>query len=128
VKVRLIAMARSREATSICSEVLLIAGPSRSHHHTAAGCYDTRADKMAIATVIGVGVIAPAVIIAIVRKSRTHAHANRTKLNARTAGIRAYKHLRAGRCRNHKRSSGNQTEYKFIHRILQCFFDLILHI
>jgi hypothetical protein len=49
-------------------------------------------------------------------------------LHARTAGVRAYKHLRASRCRNDKRSSGNQTEYKSIHHTLQCFFDLALHI
>jgi hypothetical protein len=40
----LMAMARSREAISICTEVVLIADSARSEHHTAAGCYDTRAD------------------------------------------------------------------------------------
>jgi signal transduction histidine kinase len=46
-------------------------------------------------------------IVAIVRKSGAHAHANRTKLHARTAGVRAYKHLRASRCRNDEYNRGN---------------------
>ena len=47
-------------------------------------------------------------------------------MHARTAGVRAYKHLRVRRCRNDEYKGGNQPEYKFVHKILQYLFDLTL--
>jgi hypothetical protein len=61
-------------------------------------------------------------IVAIVRKPRAYPHAERAELHARAAGVRAYKYLRANWCRDDKDSRGNQTEYKFIHRILRSLF------
>ena len=111
--------------SSACIKVLLSADLPRSEHHTTAGRNDTRTDQAAVAIVVSVGVIAPA-IVTIIRKSRAYAHTNRTKLHARTAGVRAYKHLRASWCRNDEYKGGNQPEYKFIHNILQYIFDLAL--
>jgi hypothetical protein len=67
-------------------------------------------------------------IVTIARKPRAHARADRTNLHARTAGIRTDKHLCASGCRNEEHGRGNQTKYKFIHKNLQYFVDLALHI
>ena len=106
------------EAIFRCIKAVLSADLPRPEHHTTAGRNDSRTDQAAVATVVSVGVIAPA-IVTIIRKSRAYAHTNRTKLHARTAGVRAYKHLRASWRRCEECNGGNQPEYKFVHKILQ---------
>jgi hypothetical protein len=77
--------------------------------------HNARADRAAIIAFIGIRVIAAAMIVAIVRKARADADAERAKLDARAALVRADENLRAGRRRNAECGNRCHGEKKLAH-------------